>query len=310
MTACVAFAVSGYAGTEGRTRKPFNPLLGETFEYVNPEKGFRFFSEKVVHHPTILAGIAEGRGWRWETAGELKSKFWGRSVELIPVGMLRIAFHDGEVIKYNKVTTQVNNIIIGKMRIEHSGQMKFESSKGLRAKMKFKETAMWDKVPHMIKGYIKTEDDTKVSELRGQWSSDLIVTHANNPAAEECVWRRPPRGVVDRNTLPPFTVTLNELFEGDAERLCPTDTRLRPDQRFLELGVYSKANEEKLRVEQKQRAARKAAEAGAGYQPKWFKLSPGSNPKKWTYASTFTYTNEYWESRRARNFERCADIFG
>lgn len=33
-----AFAASSYSSTVGRTRKPFNPLLGETFEFVSPEK--------------------------------------------------------------------------------------------------------------------------------------------------------------------------------------------------------------------------------------------------------------------------------
>lgn len=42
-----AFAVSGYASTEGRMCKPFNPLLGETYEADYPDKGLRFFSEKV-----------------------------------------------------------------------------------------------------------------------------------------------------------------------------------------------------------------------------------------------------------------------
>lgn len=42
-----AFAVSGYASTEGRICKPFNPLLGETYEADYPDKGVRFFSEKV-----------------------------------------------------------------------------------------------------------------------------------------------------------------------------------------------------------------------------------------------------------------------
>ncbi|RWV87845.1 hypothetical protein BHE74_00043354, partial [Ensete ventricosum] len=41
-----AFAVSGYASTDGRTCKPFNPLLGETYEADYPDKGLRFFSEK------------------------------------------------------------------------------------------------------------------------------------------------------------------------------------------------------------------------------------------------------------------------
>ncbi|OAY67075.1 Oxysterol-binding protein-related protein 1C, partial [Ananas comosus] len=55
---CVAaFAVSGYASTDGRSCKPFNPLLGETYEADYPDKGLRFFSEKIcfigssqVHH--------------------------------------------------------------------------------------------------------------------------------------------------------------------------------------------------------------------------------------------------------------------
>jgi oxysterol-binding protein 1 len=42
-----AFAVSSYASTEGRQCKPFNPLLGETYEADYPDKGLRFFSEKV-----------------------------------------------------------------------------------------------------------------------------------------------------------------------------------------------------------------------------------------------------------------------
>jgi len=43
-----AFAVSGYASTEGRQCKPFNPLLGETYEADYPDKGVKFFSEKVT----------------------------------------------------------------------------------------------------------------------------------------------------------------------------------------------------------------------------------------------------------------------
>lgn len=45
-----AFAVSAYASTEGRICKPFNPLLGETYEADFPDKGLRFFSEKVCEH--------------------------------------------------------------------------------------------------------------------------------------------------------------------------------------------------------------------------------------------------------------------
>ena len=46
-----AFAMSNYSSTVGRTGKPFNPILGETFEVVNDEKQYRYVSEQVCHHP-------------------------------------------------------------------------------------------------------------------------------------------------------------------------------------------------------------------------------------------------------------------
>lgn len=52
-----AFAVSGYASTEGRQCKPFNPLLGETYEADYPDKGLRFFSEKVCFFLPLLVNF-------------------------------------------------------------------------------------------------------------------------------------------------------------------------------------------------------------------------------------------------------------
>jgi hypothetical protein len=37
-----AFAMSNYSSTVGRTSKPFNPMLGETFEFVDEEKQYRY----------------------------------------------------------------------------------------------------------------------------------------------------------------------------------------------------------------------------------------------------------------------------
>lgn len=51
------------------------------------------------------------------------------------------------------------------------------------------------------------------------------------------------------NELPPMEVTA---------KLCPTDSRLRPDIRLMEEGFIERAAEEKTRLEEKQRDARKA----------------------------------------------------
>ena len=60
-----AFAASEYASTIGRIAKPFNPLLGETYEYVRPDKGYRFIVEQVSHHPPIGAAWAESAKWEY-----------------------------------------------------------------------------------------------------------------------------------------------------------------------------------------------------------------------------------------------------
>lgn len=39
-----AFVVSGYSLNEFRIKKPFTPLLGETYEYIDEGKGFEFLA--------------------------------------------------------------------------------------------------------------------------------------------------------------------------------------------------------------------------------------------------------------------------
>lgn len=49
-----AFAVSAYGSTRHRAAsKPFNPLLGETFECVREDRGFRFIAEQVICGPNF-----------------------------------------------------------------------------------------------------------------------------------------------------------------------------------------------------------------------------------------------------------------
>lgn len=48
MVYVAAFAVSSYGSSYFRAgSKPFNPLLGETYECIREDKGFRFVAEQV-----------------------------------------------------------------------------------------------------------------------------------------------------------------------------------------------------------------------------------------------------------------------
>lgn len=53
----------------------------------------------------IVACHCEGTGWKFWGDSNLKSKFWGRSIQLEPVGVLTLEFDDGEVLQWRKVST-------------------------------------------------------------------------------------------------------------------------------------------------------------------------------------------------------------
>ena len=65
-----------------------------------------------------------------------------------------MTFADGDTYQWNKVTTSINNLILGKIYIDHGGIMKVRNvGTGLTAKLRFKETGMiFDKDPRQVRG--------------------------------------------------------------------------------------------------------------------------------------------------------------
>ncbi|RWR92833.1 oxysterol-binding protein-related protein 1C isoform X1 [Cinnamomum micranthum f. kanehirae] len=305
-----AFAVSGYASTEGRHCKPFNPLLGETYEADCADKGIRFFSEKVSHHPMIVACHCEGRGWKFWGDSNLKSKFWGRSIQLDPVGVLTLEFDDGEIYQWSKVTTSIYNLILGKLYCDHYGTMRIQGNRGYSCKLKFKEQSIIDRNPHQVQGVVQDSNGRTVATLFGKWDESMHYVlgecsgkgKASETMSEaHLLWKRSkPSQFPTRYNLTRFAITLNELTLGLKENLPPTDSRLRPDQRCLENGQYEKANAEKLRLEQRQRQSRKMQEQG--WKPRWFAKDKASD--------TYRFLGGYWEARERHDWDSCPDIFG
>ncbi|KAL3499542.1 hypothetical protein ACH5RR_038635 [Cinchona calisaya] len=301
-----AFAVSGYSSSEGRHCKPFNPLLGETYEADYPESGIRFFSEKVSHHPTLVACHCEGRGWKFWGDSNLKSKFWGRSIQLDPVGTLSVEFDDGEIFQWSKVTTSIYNLILGKIYCDHHGTMHIRGNRQYSCKLKFKEQSILERNPHQVHGFVEDCMGKKVATLFGKWDESMYFVNgeANSKPKDmsdaSLLWKRNvPRANLTRYNLTSFAITLNELTPGLKEKLPPTDSRLRPDQRYLENGEYDKANAEKLRLEMRQRMSRKLQEHG--WKPRWFQRDGEDG--------TFRYTGGYWEAREQGNWDGCPSIF-
>ncbi|KAK6930917.1 Oxysterol-binding protein [Dillenia turbinata] len=290
-----AFAVSGYASTEGRQCKPFNPLLGD----------FCF-----PHHPTIVACHCEGRGWKFWGRLQSQRQVQGRSIQLDPVGALTLQFEDGETFQWSKVTTSIHNIILGKIYCDHYGTMRIRGSGNFSCKLKFKEQSIIDRNPHQVHGVVQdNRTGEKLAMLVGKWDEAMYYVLGDSttkpkgydPMTEAVLlWERGKSIIKTRYNLSPFAISLNELTPGLLELLPPTDSRLRPDQSHLENGEYELANAEKLRLEQLQRQARKMQERG--WQTRWFRKDKEDG--------TYRYIGGYWEAREKKNWDGNPDIFG
>lgn len=83
MAYVAAFTISSYSTTATRTGKPFNPLLGETYECDRTDDlGWRAISEQVSHHPPMLAQYCEGKKWRCWQEFTMASKFRGKYLQV------------------------------------------------------------------------------------------------------------------------------------------------------------------------------------------------------------------------------------
>ena len=101
-----------------RSYKPFNPLLGETYEVVVDRNSCYFIAEQVSHHPPISA--FHFRYPRVVSHGciEQSIKFWGNSADILLDGPFTFEFFDtkGEiesVITLNMPVCSARNIILG-----------------------------------------------------------------------------------------------------------------------------------------------------------------------------------------------------
>ena len=121
------------------------------------------------------------------------------------------------------------------------------------------------------------------------------------------LWQRrmPPAHFEKMYNFTELAIQLNE-FEAD---VAPTDSRRRPDQRLMEEAQWPEANQEKLRLEEKQRQARRQRESqSAGkdnYTPKWFK----TEYDEFIDGNMFKFTQEYWLCKEKQDWSRCDDIF-
>ncbi|XP_037096289.1 oxysterol-binding protein-related protein 6 isoform X4 [Syngnathus acus] len=301
MVLVAAFAVSGYSSTYYRAgSKPFNPLLGETYECIREDKGFCFFSEQVSHHPPISACHCESKNFTFWQDVRWKNKFWGKSMEILPIGTVSLMIpRFGDHYEWNKVTTCVHNILSGRRWIEHYGEITIRNTKSSAClcKLTFVKGNYWSSNVNEIQGFVMDQEGKVIHRLFGKWHEGV---YCGVPPSAKCIWR-PGSMPTDYELYYGFTrfaTELNELCPDLKDVLPRTDARFRPDQRHLEEGNLELASSEKQRIENLQRTRRKWNEDNnIKQEPRFFKKVVDANHRE-----RWVSNNLYWELRKNPGF--------
>uniref|UniRef100_A0A8C2AND5 Oxysterol-binding protein n=1 Tax=Cyprinus carpio TaxID=7962 RepID=A0A8C2AND5_CYPCA len=309
MVYIAAFAISGYATAQYRNRyKPFNPVLGETFECIREDRGVRYISEQVSHHPPISACHAESNNFNFWQDQRWKNKFWGKSLEIMPTGMVNVTLKKyGDHYEWNKVVTCIHNVLSQQRYLEHYGEVIIRNLKSsvCTCKITFVKSRYWgsDGSKNEVQGQVLDETGNVVHRFGGFWHEGIFCDTLPNP---QCIWKPnpQPKNYMLYYGFSSFAMEMNELTPDLKPLLPPTDTRLRPDQRLLEEGKIEETDKKKDEVEEKQRERRKIlAKRGEEHIPRFFrKTLDAAGREVWIYNGT------YWKIRDNPGFANVKNL--
>ncbi|TIB39424.1 hypothetical protein E3P86_01126 [Wallemia ichthyophaga] len=259
-----AFAASNYSSTMNRIAKPFNPMLGETFEYCRFDKQYRYFSEQVSHHPPMSACWGENPRWIYKGEIDAKNKFMGTSFEIRPTGIAHAELKipaawakegvtyprekckvTGEELiiehySWKKVTTAVTGFVTASPVIDHFGDMVVLNHRtGESCTLTFKARP-WRGKGQEIKGFVTNSQKKREWVIAGRWVTQLVAKKVDNETDEInadqqvensseylLLWKNSAKPKTPFN-LPQFAITLNDLPGDRLSTMKPID---RPDLR-------------------------------------------------------------------------------
>ncbi|KAK2706338.1 oxysterol-binding protein 1-like [Artemia franciscana] len=307
-----AFVVSCYGTTSFRTTKPFNPLLGETYEWDRTDDlGWRCVSEQVCRRPRTSAQYCESKNWVCHQEFSVDDTSSYTSIKFEPKGDTHLKFPaTGNHYVWGRVKATAHNIFYGKLWIDHYGKLEIMNHKtGEKCLLKFEQHKYRSQLEgKQVTGRVFNTKDEAVWSLNGTWDKKF---EAENVAKEpfnqkkHVLWsaKFPPKEAEKYYNFSEFACQMNEIEDGVA----PTDSRNRPDQRLMEETHWDEATMKKFWLEDRQRKIRKQREVESWpeYEPVWFKkkMDPVTN------SLMYFYKGGYWECKGNKDWTICPKIF-
>lgn len=298
-----SWAISVYFAYQ-RTWKPFNPILGETYEMVN-HGGITFVAEQVSHHPPMSAGHAENEHFTYDVTSKLKTKFLGNSLDVYPVGRTCVTLkRDGVVLDLVPPPTKVNNLIFGRTWVDSPGEMVMTNlTTGDKVVLYFQPCGWFGAGRYEVDGYVYNAAEEPKLLMTGKWNESMSYQPCDMEGEPllgtelKEVWRLAATPENDKFQYTYFAHKINS-FETAPRKLLASDSRLRPDRYALENGDLSKAGAEKSSLEERQRAEKRLRDAkGHQFAPRWFDLTDEIRPTHWGDLEVYQYNGKYTEHR-------------
>lgn len=221
--------------------KPFNPVIGETYQ-GRLSDGTMIFAEQTSHHPPVQVWNVQGPGGSYVYSGWMgySAKVRFNKVCVSTRGDRMVTFPDGGCVAIQCCSTdQYVNIMYGDIRHETLGTCRFiDAEHGLVGVYRYATVIPSD----IIVGHIERDSEGEVSSLYGSWLSFVE-------------WNGSRYWDITQPAEMPQNVP-------ESDRL-PSDCSFRRDICLMKEGRMHEAQEQKTVVEDIQRQDRKLRKAAA-----------------------------------------------
>ncbi|XP_069485481.1 oxysterol-binding protein-related protein 8 isoform X4 [Ambystoma mexicanum] len=283
----VKWYLSGFYKKPKGLKKPYNPILGETFRclWIHPRTNSKtyYIAEQVSHHPPVSAFFVSNRKDGFCLSGSIlaKSKFYGNSLSAILEGEGRLTFlNRGEDYVMTMPYAHCKGILYGTMTLELGGAVSITCEKtGYSAVLEFKLKPFLgsDDSVNQISGKIKLGKEV-LATLEGHWDSEVVI-HDKKTDVSETFWN--PTSDIRQRRLNRCTVHFDEQGDFESEKLWQHVTRaiVNKDQ--------TDATQEKFVLEEAQRKGAKERKAnGEEWICKLFEQDLITGEWQYRYADT------------------------
>lgn len=171
-----AFGISGYCGSE-RFYTNFNPLLGETFEFIDSQNGMKFIAEQVSHHPPITASHAHNANFIFWQDTRVKTKFLGNSIEINTNAKTHVQLpKTSDHFYYTCPLTRVHNLLIGSFWLEHYGELSAANKlTNDTCVIQFKKSGFFSRTNYEFEGTVKNAQGVDCVQLSGKWNEKIVA---------------------------------------------------------------------------------------------------------------------------------------